>query len=62
MNTPLLERTLALLYATKEPLRSIAQGADVGHDWLKKLKGKQIENPSVNRIERLHEYLSSRNG
>lgn len=54
---PLLDRTLELLNASPLPPPEIAKGAAVGIEWLKKVK--DIEDPSVRRIQRLHDYLST---
>lgn len=58
-NAPLLERTKSLLVSTNEPLRDIAIATDLGYEWLKKLKKGSIPDPSVRRIQRLHDYLDS---
>lgn len=58
MITPLLDRTLQLLSDSGSLNREeIARGAAVGVEWLKKLQGGSIADPSVRRIQRLHDYL-----
>jgi hypothetical protein len=60
-STPLLDRTYELLKdAEATPLGDIATGADVGIEWLKKLRAGDINDPSVNRIQRLHDFLAKR--
>lgn len=57
---PLLEKTLNLLGNCDLPLAEIAKEAGVGYEWLKKLKADLIPDPSVNRIQALHDYLATR--
>ena len=54
----LLERTKLLLDASPMSLREIAEGAEVGHEWLKKFKAGAIDDPSVNLIQDLHDFLT----
>lgn len=57
----LLERTRDLLEAAKadRSLRKIAgeSGGRVEYDWLKRFAKGDISDPSVNRIQELHDYL-----
>ena len=55
----LLDRTYQLLKKTELTFPEIADGAGVGIDWLKKFKGRFIESPGVNRVQRVHDFLSS---
>jgi hypothetical protein len=32
----------------------------LGYEWLKKLKADDIPDPSVNRIQKLHDFLNAR--
>lgn len=57
MKHHLLDRTMVLLKECPLPLPEIARGADVGFEWLKKLKAGEIPEPGVNRIQRLHDFL-----
>jgi hypothetical protein len=58
VNKPLLDRTYELLDSTELSVPEVASGAEVGAEWLKKLRSRCIEDPSVNRIQRLHDFLS----
>lgn len=53
-------KTLALLHACKKPLPLIYKETDLPFYWLRKLYDGKIENPSVNRIQRLYEYLTGK--
>lgn len=58
---PLLDRTYELLDGldwTERTIPEVAQGANVGAEWLKKLRARTIEDPSVRRIQRLHDFLA----
>lgn len=57
MPTSLLKQTYALLRETELSREQIACGADVGIEWLKKFQAEQIDDPSVNRVQRLHDFL-----
>lgn len=60
----LLDRTTELLdkaLAAGASLRELApEGGDVEYEWLKKFKAGKIDDPSVNRIQTLHDSLSRR--
>lgn len=58
MNQSLLERTRELLKAANQPLPELAKSSGLPVSWLKKLRYGKIEDPSVNRIQRLYEFLS----
>jgi hypothetical protein len=62
--TSLLEQTEALLQrqlAAGFSLRQIARdcGDDVDYEWLKKFSAGKIDDPSVNRIQTLHDRLKT---
>jgi hypothetical protein len=57
---PLLETTLTLLRNCDLPLAEIAQRSNLGYEWLKKLKADAIPDPSVNKIQKLHDFLAQR--
>lgn len=59
-NPPLLTKTLELLENCDLPLAEIAKESNLGYEWLKKLKGGTIPDPSVNRIQTLHDFLVQR--
>lgn len=55
----LLSRTKKLLEARGDlTLREIAEGAGVGHEWVRKLVYGGIDDPGVSRLEKLYAYLS----
>lgn len=59
----LLERTRELLEAADATsLAEIAReiGEPVRYDWLKRFAAGEIPDPSVNRVQALHDYLASR--
>ena len=61
--TALLERTQRLLRnASDVSLAEIAReaGPPVAYDWLKRFAAGEIPDPSVNRIQALHDYLVTR--
>ena len=57
-SVPLLTKTRELLRDCPEPLNKIARESDVGYEWLRKFKADQIPDPSVNRVQALHDYLA----
>lgn len=58
-NASLLKRTTQLLTTREDTLPNIAADTDLSVHWLRKLKHGQIKDPSVNRIQRLYEYLTN---
>ena len=56
----LLTRTKRLLADRGElSLREIAEGAGVGHEWLRSFAyGDRIKDPGVTRLEKLHNFLT----
>jgi len=55
----LLSRTLRLLRATKLTYRQVADGASVDTEWLAKFKQGHIKEPGVNKVQRVHDFLTS---
>jgi hypothetical protein len=56
----LLDATRKLLSELAEvPLAEIARGAGrpVAYDWLKRFAADEIPDPSVNRVQHLHDFL-----
>ena len=53
-------RTLELLKEKGIPLHVIYKETDLPFYWLKKFRSQEIKEPSVNRVQRLYEYLSGR--
>lgn len=56
----LYDRTLSLLKNCPDPLPDIAIAAKLPYYWLKKFSSGTIKDPSVNRVEKLYEYLAKR--
>ncbi len=54
----LLNVTQCLLRSTTTPRRVIAKGASVDIEWLHKFAQGHIKEPGVNKVQRLHDYLS----
>lgn len=55
---PLLKTTVDLLQGSDLPLREIADGAEVGYEWLRKFKANLIPDPSINRVQALYNFLT----
>lgn len=53
-------RTLALLRQSGVPLPEIYKETHLPYYWLKKFSSGEIKDPSVNRVQRLYEYLAGR--
>jgi hypothetical protein len=55
----LLTKTRKLLADCELPLREIAAGAGdpVTHEWLKKFAGDYQSDPTVTRVQTLHDFL-----
>ena len=56
----LMQRTFELLQEANEPLLKMSQNADVSFYWLQKFKAGTVEDPSVNAVQKLYEYLSGK--
>lgn len=58
----LLTRTRKLLDQCELPLREIADraGPPVKYEWLKKFAGDYDRDPSIGRVQRLHDFLARR--
>lgn len=56
----LLSRTKKLLQDRGElNLRQIADGAEVGYEWLRSFAyGERIKDPGITRLEKLHNFLA----
>lgn len=59
MTEPILDRTVKLLQRCELPRTELAKNAQVGFEWLKKFEAGDIRDPSVRRVQRLHDFLSS---
>ena len=55
----LLDKTKVLLPVAKSrmTLREISSGAGVGFEWLRKFDDGTSKNPSVTRVQALHDFL-----
>lgn len=56
----LYEQTLELLIASKLTIQDIATQADLPYDWLVSIRYDRVKNPSVNRVQKLYEFLSGK--
>lgn len=56
----LMKETLDLLQNRNESLPSISKNTGIPFFWLRKFKYGEIDDPSVNRVQKLWEYLSER--
>jgi hypothetical protein len=56
----LYEKTLQLLEVTDVPVRTISEESGLPYDWLIGIKYDRIKNPSVNRVQKLYEYLAGK--
>lgn len=55
----LLDRTKNLLDQRGETsLREIADGAGVGHEWVRSLAYGRSKNPGIKPLEKLHNFLT----
>lgn len=56
---PLLERTQYLLTHAPRSIsrRSIAKGSGTTEPWLSRFASSLIADPSVNKVQRVHDYL-----
>lgn len=54
----LLDRTHELLSSSDQSVEEIAKGADVTFYWLRRFKQGTILDPSVNRVQKVYEYLA----
>mgnify|MGYP006913697297 FL=1 len=57
MAKSLFEETVKLI-KPREDIASISCHTGLAYDWLIKLKRGNIKDPSVNKIQKLYEYLS----
>jgi hypothetical protein len=56
----LMTETLRLLKSRSETLPQIQEATGIPFYWLRKFIGGEIHDPSVNRVQKLYEYLSKR--
>jgi hypothetical protein len=60
MTCDLLTKTLNLLEQTDASAAEICAGANVGQRWLYDLRSGRYSDPGVTRIQRIHDFLVSR--
>ena len=53
----LLDETLELARGTHLPVTQICRGADVTTRWFYMFVAGELKDPSVRRVQRLHDYL-----
>ena len=53
----LLDKTNAMLHASKKSVPAMSRESGINRHWLMKFKQKQIGNPGVVTIQKLHDYL-----
>lgn len=56
----LLVRTRELIRASDTPLLTIYKESGISFYWLKKFRDNEIKDPSVNRVQKLYEYLTGK--
>lgn len=56
----LMSRTITLLRERNETLPHITEKTGIPFYWLRKFAGGEIDDPGVNRIQKLYEYLAGR--
>lgn len=56
----LYEQTLELLINSDMTIQDIATQADLPYDWLVSIRYDRVKNPSVNRVQKLYEFLSGK--
>lgn len=52
------QRTLDLMMASDKTVPEIYRDTGIPFYWLRKFRTREIQQPSVNRVQRLYEYLS----
>lgn len=56
----LMEITRQMLKDSQKSLPEIYKESGIPFYWLRKFASGEIKNPSVNRVQRLYEYLSGK--
>lgn len=60
---PLLDKTYRLLDSRECTLREITQQCpDIDESWLAKFSRRAIPNPGVTLVQKLHDFLVTKNG
>jgi hypothetical protein len=65
MDETLMERTRRLLRESNRSLPEVYadlnnRGSTITYFWLRKFSSGEVRDPSVNRVEELHRYLTGR--
>lgn len=55
-----MHATLELLRNSEESIDEVARKADVSFYWLRKFSAGTARDPSVNKVQRVYEYLAQR--
>ena len=58
-NQTMLNRTKTLLQQHKGHWRSICTATGLDYEWLNKLARGKINDPGVNKIQKLHDHLAA---
>lgn len=56
----LMVRTIALLKEDERSLITIHRETNIPFYWLRKFAAKEFDNPSVNRVQCLYEFLTKK--
>jgi hypothetical protein len=60
MKGTLHQKAFELLKGCDKPLPDIAQESELPYYWLKKFSADGVKDPSVNRVQKLYEYLTKK--
>lgn len=60
MSQNLMEETLRLLEERQDTLPEIYVATGLNYYWLRKFKSREMKDPSVNKVQKLYEYLAGR--
>lgn len=58
MSNNLLDQTYNLLENCEQTQREIAEGAGVNYWWFIKFAQKNLPNPTLSRVQKVHDYLA----
>ncbi len=56
----LYNKTLTLLDQCDTPIQEVAEQSGLPYDWLVSVKYRRIQAPSVDRVQKLYEYLAGK--
>lgn len=60
MKGSLHQKALELLKGSPQALPDIARDSELPYYWLKKFSSGEVKDPSVNRVQKLYEYLAKK--